>query len=403
MSFISKIFRRSESVQPTYESIDDAVARAIAGDSSNKVCVTDQTALSVTTVWACVSLLSESVGVLPIHLYKHTDNGREKVESHPSLSLIRYPNAYTSRMEMMQHLMVSVALYGNGYAQIIRDGDGKAVKLKMLDPTVPQPYLSKNGDELFYNVAGKRVHSDNMIHIKGLVVDGLKGKSPISVHRENLELSMNVQAYGKLFFSNGGNTSAVFEIPGTLREDAYKRLKADLLMRSSGMNNAHSPLLLEGGMKYSRVNIPLDDAQFLSTRKFQKGEIASIYRIPPHMVGDLERATYSNIEQQGQEFVTYCLMPYLEKIESELNRKLLRYDEQDTYYFRFTINGLLRADSKSRSEFYKNMYMIGCMNANEIRQMEEMNSYEGGEKFFVQQNMATTDNAIKQNNEQGNN
>ena len=403
MSFISKILKRSESPQPRYETIDEAVSRALVGDSGNKVYVTDETALSVTTVWACVSLLSDSVGVLPIHLYKHTDNGREKVSSHPSLSLIRYPNAYTSRMELMQNLMVSVALYGNGYAQIFRDNDSRAVKLKILDPAVPQPYLSDNDDELFYDVAGKKVHSDDMIHIKGLVVDGLKGKSPISVFRENLELSMNVQNYGNRFFAQGGNTSSVIEVPGSLSEKAYDRLKADITKRIAGIENAHKPMLLEAGAKYSRINIPLDDAQFLSTRKFQKGEIASIYRIPPHMVGDLERATYSNIEQQGQEFVTYCLMPYLERIESELNRKLLRYDEQETYYFRFTINGLLRADSKSRSEFYKNMYMIGCMNANEIRQMEEMNSYEGGEKYFVQQNMTTTDNAIKQNNETRNN
>jgi HK97 family phage portal protein len=117
------------------------------------------------------------------------------------------------------------------------------------------------------------------------------------------------------------------------------------------------------------------------------------------MVGDLERSTYSNIEQQAQEFLTYCLMPYLVKIETELNNKLLRVGERGTYYFRFGLNGLLRADSKSRSEYYKNMYMIGCMNSNEIRELEEMNKYEGGDEFYVQQNMTTTDNAINKNNE----
>ena len=395
MSFLSKIFKRSAD---TYGEIDRAVSTVLAGVNTNGVYVTEDTALTITTVWACVSLLSESVGILPIHLYKKTDSGREVVHGHESLNLVNSPNSYFSRMDMLQHLMVSVTLHGNGYVRIMRDKGGRPTKLKMLDPQVPQPVLSNN-DELFYNVNGEMVHCDDMIHIKGLVVDGFKGKSPIAVHRENLCLTMEVQKYGEQFFSKGGNTSGVFEIPGTLKDDAFKRLQQQLAAQFSGIGNSHKPMLLEGGMKYTRVNIPLDDAQFLTTRKFQKGEIASIYRVPPHMVGDLERSTYSNIEQQSQEYLTYCLMPYLVKIETELNQKLLSYKDREMYYFRFGLNGLLRADSKSRSEYYKNMYLIGCMSPNEIRELEEMNKYKGGDEFYVQQNMTTTDNAINQDNE----
>jgi HK97 family phage portal protein len=395
VSFLSKIFKRSAD---TYGEIDRAVSTVLAGVNTNGVYVTEDTALTITTVWACVSLLSESVGILPIHLYKKTDSGREVIHGHDSLNLVNSPNSYFSRMDMLQHLMVSVTLHGNGYVRIMRDKGGRPTKLKMLDPQVPQPVLSNN-DELFYNVNGEMVHSDDMIHIKGLVVDGFKGKSPIAVHRENLCLTMEVQRYGEQFFSKGGNTSGVFEVPGTLKDDAFKRLQQQLAAQFSGIGNSHKPMLLEGGMKYTRVNIPLDDAQFLTTRKFQKGEIASIYRVPPHMVGDLERSTYSNIEQQSQEYLTYCLMPYLVKIETELNQKLLSYKDRETYYFRFGLNGLLRADSKSRSEYYKNMYLIGCMSPNEIRELEEMNKYKGGDEFYVQQNMTTTDNAINQDNE----
>ena len=402
MSFISKIFKRNADFPVhSYEEIDSAVSAALSfqDGAGNTVYVTKDPALSVTTVWACVSILSESVGVLPVHLYKKTATGREVVSDHHSVNLIKYPNGYMSQMDLLQHLMIGVTLHGNGYARIFRDNAGRANKLIPIDPQVPQPALTPDG-ELFYNVAGEMVHSDDMIHIKGLVVDGLKGKSPIAVHRENLELSMQVQSYGNRFFANGGNTSSVIEVPGVLNPDAQKRLRQQLTEKLVGLENAHKPLVLEGGSKYSRINIPLDDAQFLSTRKFQKGEIASIFRVPPHMVGDLERSTYSNIEQQSREFLTYCLMPYLVKIETELNRKLLYISEQPTHYFRFGLNGLLRADSKSRSEYYKNMYLIGCMNANEIRELEEMNKYEGGDKFFVQQNMTTTDNAIKQDNEE---
>lgn len=398
MSIFKKIFKRGLA-NSSLSDIDKAVSAVLAGANGEQVYVTEDTALTVATVWACVSLLSESVGILPIHLYKKTEQGRESVSKHPGLSVINKPNSYTKKLDLMQHLMVSVTLNGNGYAQIIRDDNARPVKIKLLQPDVPFPILTDD-DELMYNVKGQMVSSDDMIHIKGLVVDGLVGKSPIAVHRENIALTMMVQKYGQQFFSKGGNTSGMFEIPGTLSDDAFARLKQQIYAGFSGISNSHKPLILEGGMKYSRINIPLDDAQFLSTRKFQKGEIASIFRIPPHMVGDLERATYSNIEQQAQEFVTYCLLPYLEKIEEELNDKLLAYSEQDTYYFKFVLNGLLRADSKSRSEYYKNMYIIGCMNSNEIRELEEMNKYDGGDKFFVQQNMTTTDNAINQNNGQ---
>ncbi|MBR5184365.1 MAG: phage portal protein [Bacteroidales bacterium] len=397
MSFLTKIFKRSITAD-TYGEIDRAVSSVLAGVKTKGVYVTEDTALTITTVWACVSLLSESVGILPIHLYKKTDTGREIVHGHESLNLVDSPNSYSTRMDLLQHLMVSVTLHGNGYARIVRDKGGKPVRLKLIDPQVPQPVLSPQ-DELFYDLNGEMVHCDDMIHVKGLVVDGCKGKSPIAVHRENLMLTMEVQKYGEQFFSNGGNTSGVFEVPGTLKDEAYNRLKAQLTEQYVGVNNSHKPMLLEGGMKYTRINIPLDDAQFLTTRKFQKSEIASIYRVPPHMVGDLERSTYSNIEQQSQEYLTYCLMPYLVKIETELNQKLLSYKDRETYYFRFGLNGLLRADSKSRSEYYKNMYMIGCMSPNEIRELEEMNKYKGGDEFYVQQNMTTTDNAINLNNE----
>ena len=397
MSFLSILFKRKAD---TYGEIDRAVSAALSdGVNTNGVYVTEDTSLAITTVWACVSLLSESVGILPIHLYRKTDTGREIVHGHKSQILVNNPNSYFSRMDLLQHLMVSVTLHGNGYARIIRDKNGNAVRLKLLEPQVPQPVLTSK-DELFYNVEGEMVYCDDMIHIKGLVTDGLKGLSPIAVHRENLALTMEVQRYGEQFFSKGGNTSGVFEVPGTLKDDAFKRLQQQLTAQYVGLGNSHKPLLLEGGMKYSRVNIPLDDAQFLTTRKFQKGEIASIYRVPPHMVGDLERSTYSNIEQQSQEYLTYCLMPYLVKIETELNQKLLPVKDRETLYFRFGLNGLLRADSKSRSEYYKNMYLIGCMSPNEIRELEEMNKYEGGDEFYVQQNMTTTDNAINLNNEQ---
>lgn len=262
-----------------------------------------------------------------------------------------------------------------------------------MHPTQVEPILTDD-DILFYRTdKGELLPSHEMLHLRGLSTNGYKGKSPIAVHRDNLSLTASAQQYGEKFFNQGGNMSGVFKYPSTLKPEAYKRLKHDLIQQSVGLHNAHTPLLLEGGMTYERISIPPEDAQFIATRKFQKTEIATIYGVPPHMIADLERATNNNIEHQGMEFVQYCLMPYLVRLEEEFNRKLLRYDEFGEYYFLFGLNGLLRGDAKTRSEYYKNMNLIGALSANEIRSLEDMNTYEGGDEYFVQANMQTIKNA----------
>ncbi|MFR9495567.1 MAG: phage portal protein [Rikenellaceae bacterium] len=318
------------------------------------------------------------------------------------------PNSYANRFDLMHQLMVSVALWGNGYARIFRDKLHRPERLQLLHPLRVEPILDIQTDTLYYRLDSgapsseqklgvEILASDDVIHLKNLSTNGYKGKSPIAVHRDNLSLTMAAQLYGEKFFNQGGNMSGVFKYPSTLKPDAYERLKRDLVAQSVGLHNAHIPLLLEGGMQYERISIPPEDAQFIATRKFQKTEIATIYGIPPHMIADLERATNNNIEHQGMEFVTYCLMPYLVRIEEEFNRKLLRHDEQGEYYFLFGLNALLRGDAKTRSEYYKNMNFIGAMSANEIRAYEDMNSYDGGDEYFVQLNMTPISKALNPN------
>lgn len=355
--------------------------------------VSEEGALNLSAVWACVRILSETVGTLPIHLYRRTSAGREQVREHPCSFILSRPNAYTSRFALLHHLMVSCTLWGNGYARIWRDERFRPVRLQLLHPTQVEPVLSTD-DELYYRTdRGELLPSYDMLHLRGLSTNGYKGRSPIAVHRDNLALTAAAQQYGERFFSQGGNMSGVFKYPSTLKPEAYQRLKKDLVRQSVGLHNAHTPLLLEGGMTYERISIPPEDAQFIATRKFQKTEIATIYGVPPHMIADLERATNNNIEHQGMEFVQYCLLPYLVRLEEEFNRKLLRDDEFGEYYFLFGLNGLLRGDAKTRSEYYKNMNLIGAMSANEIRSLEDMNSYEGGDEYFVQANMQTVENA----------
>lgn len=394
--FPFNIFRSEERIVSA--EFENAVSKALTADTvadaTRKPYITEEGALNLSAVWACVRILSETVGTLPIHLYKRTDKGRERQYAHACHRLLQLPNSFSNRFDLMHHLMISCALWGNGYARIHRGKDARPIRLQLIHPAKIEPILNSN-EELFYRLDnGELLPNDELIHLRGLSTNGIKGKSPIAVHRDNLSLTMAAQEYGERFFNQGGNMSGVFKYPSTLKPEAYQRLKKDLVAQSVGLHNAHIPLLLEGGMTYERISIPPEDAQFIATRKFQKTEIATIYGIPPHMIADLERATNNNIEHQGMEFVTYCLMPYLVRLEEEFNRKLLRYDEFEEYYFLFGLNGLLRGDAKTRSEYYKNMNFVGAMNANEIRSLEDMNVYEGGDEYFVQMNMQTVKNAI---------
>lgn len=394
--FPFNIFRSEERIlSAEFENaVNKALTADTVSDATRKPYISEEGALNLSAVWACVRILSETVGTLPIHLYKRTDKGRERQYAHACHKLLQLPNSFSNRFDLMHHLMISCALWGNGYARIYRGKDASPIRLQLIHPAKVEPILNPN-EELFYRLDnGELLPNDELIHLRGLSTNGIKGKSPIAVHRDNLSLTMAAQEYGERFFNQGGNMSGVFKYPSTLKPEAYQRLKKDLVAQSVGLHNAHIPLLLEGGMTYERISIPPEDAQFIATRKFQKTEIATIYGIPPHMIADLERATNNNIEHQGMEFVTYCLMPYLVRLEEEFNRKLLRYDEFEEYYFLFGLNGLLRGDAKTRSEYYKNMNFVGAMNANEIRSLEDMNAYEGGDEYFVQMNMQPVKNAI---------
>ncbi len=381
--------------------VNKAMTADTVADATRRPAITQEGSLALTAVWACVRILSETVGILPIHLYKRTDRGRERQYGHAAHRILQTPTSFSNRYDLMHFLMISCTLWGNGYARIYRDKLYRPLRLKYYHPARVEPVLTDK-EELFYRLdSGEMLPAYDMIHLRGLSTDGVKGKSPIAVHRDNLALSVSAQNYGERFFNQGGNMSGVFKYPSTLKPEAYERLKKDLLAQSVGLHNAHLPLLLEGGMTYERISIPPEDAQFIATRKFQKTEIATIYGVPPHMIADLERATNNNIEHQGMEYVMYCLMPYLVRLEEEFNRKLLRDDEFEEYYYLFALNGLLRGDAKTRSEYYKNMNFVGAMSANEIRSLEDMNAYEGGDEYFVQMNMQTVKQAIngKQKNQ----
>ena len=386
--FFDKLFKRD--VIPATE-IEKTIAQVLSGGIED---VSPDGSLAISAVWACVRILSETVASLPLHLYKKTKEGNVKVESDKLLDLLRRPNSYSGMYDFLQWEMIGCLLRGNGYTWIIRDVNGVPKRLHYCENEQVSVTIDRENDEIVFKYKEHIIPSTDMIHLKGIVTDGYLGKSPIEVHRENLTLSQNVLTYGQKFFTNGGNTEGVYTYPGELKEDSYKRLKKDIAEQES-LRNAHKSLLLEGGMKYERINIPLEDAQFITTRKFQATEVARIFGVPPHLIADLERSTNNNIEHQGIEFVVYTLLPYLKKLEAELNYKLLTTDQAKKMYFSFNVNGLMRGDSTARANFYRTMYMISAMCPNEIRKLENMNEYEGGEAFYTQINMQEV-NAIQE-------
>lgn len=389
------IFRFAKRSNDEFESAVSAtlLGQAMADSMGVAPPVTAENSLSLSAVWRCVNILADTVAILPIHLYEKSGDVRNRNNTHSSYRLLKRPNQYMTHFVMMRFLMTSCVLWGNGYARIIRDNKHNPIRLRPIHPGTVEPYLTES-ENLYYRLAnGEVVSSSDMIHIKGLSIDGIKGKSPITIHRENIQLAKYAQEFGSKFFSQGSHQGGTFTIPGELKDEQYNRLKADLTRQMAGMQNAHKPILLEGGMTYARISIPPEDAQYIESRKFQKTEIATIFGVPPHMLADLERSTNNNIEHQGMEFVTYTLLSYLVGLEEEFNVKMLRDDEFDKFYHKFELKNLLRGDAKTRSEYYKNMNLVGAMNANEIRSLEEMNTYDGGDEYFVQLNMQTPENA----------
>lgn len=361
---------------------------------SNEIQIDEKSSLAISAVWACVRIISESVATLPLHLKRRTENGRETVRDHAVCSLLNQPSPIMNGIDLREALMVSVVLWGNGYAHISqRDKFYRPLRLDFIPPQ--SITIIEGQDDLYYRInSGVLIPSRDMIHTKGLTTNGIEGISPIRRHRENLQLTMQAQRFGINFFKNGCHSTGVFESDTQYSQEAYDRLKEQLFEKYVGLTNSAKPLLLEGGLKFNKITIPPEDAQFIATRKFQKTEIATIFGVPPHMIADLDRSTNNNIEHQGIEFVQYCLMPYIVKMEAEFNNKLLREDEKTDHYIRYEFNGLLRSDAKTRSEYYGNMNRIGAMNANEIRAKEDINAYDGGEHYFVQANMKPVSQAF---------
>jgi HK97 family phage portal protein len=351
--------------------------------------VNQDTALTITAVWRAVNVISGSIAAMPLHVYaKGNSNSREKVNAHPVAKLLKTPSGMMTDYIFRETMQATALLWGNAYALIKRNGP--TAKAEELIPVHPDDVIVlKSQGQLFYQVriddTMVMVNANDMIHLPGLSFNGLVGKSPVRVMAESLSVGIAAQRFGATFFGNGANIAGVIESPGELNDDVYNRLRDSWNNRYQGIEKANQTAILEGGMRYSRIGIPPNEAQFLETRQFSVVEVARMFGVQPHLLMDLSRSTNNNIEHQGIEFVTFTLAPWLSRWESELNRKMFTAPElEQGYYVEFNLNGLLRGDSKSRAEYYRAMFNIAALNPNEIRALENQEAYEGGNEFYVQ-------------------
>ena len=404
MSLISGLFRSRD--KPT-NSTNGSGYRFLFGGSNSGKNVNERSAMQMTAVYACVRILSESIAGLPVHLYQYMDSGsKQKAIEHPLYRLLHdEPNPEMTSFVFRETLMTHLLLWGNAYAQIIRNGKGQVVALYPLMPNRMSVDRDNKG-HLFYQYQMQDSDAPtaksgtvilkpyDVLHIPGLGFDGLVGYSPIAMAKNAIGLSIATEEYGAKFFANGATPSGILEYPGTVKNP--EAIRESWNAGFGGSSNAHKVAVLEEGMKYTPIAISPNEAQFLETRKFQIDEIARIFRVPPHMVGDLEKSSFSNIEQQSLEFVKYTLEPWIVRWEQSLNRALLSEAEKAAYFVKFNVDGLLRGDYQSRMNGYATARQNGWMSANDIRELENLDLIPdelGGNLYLINGNMTKLQDA----------
>ena len=394
------------------DNVRDSGQTFVFGKADSGERVDEKSAMQIATVYACVRLLAETVAGLPLHLYRFTDaeeKGKEKAKDHPLYKILyRQPNPEMTSFSFREVMMTHLLLYGNCFAQVVRDGRNQILSIYPLLPENVEVDRDEKGD-IFYiyhaytdekpgeNNRDIYFRRDEIFHIPGLGFNGLVGFSPIAMMKNALGTTLAVERYGSSFFRNGAQPSGVLEHPGVLKDPS--KIRENWSAVYGGPNNAHKVAVLEEGMSYKAISLPPEDSQFLSTRQFGVNEICRIFRVPPHMVQDLEHATFSNIEHQSIDFVVHTLTPWLVRFEQAIVKDLLLEDEKDEYFPKFNVDGLLRGDYESRMQGYATGISNGFMSPNDVRVLEQWDpipAEKGGDDYYLNGGYVRLEDAGKQ-------
>ena len=344
-------------------------------------------------MYACVRVIAETIASLPLHVYETTETGSRKAPEHPLYRLLHdEPNAEMTSFVWRETMLSHLLLWGNAYCQIIRTGRNKIDSIYPLIPDQMEVDRDSRGSLTYtYTTSEGKTYTlkpEDVLHIPGLGFDGVVGYSPIALEKSAIGLGIAAEEYGSKFFSNGARPSGILVHPNTVKDPSA--LRASWNAAFTGSANAGKVAVLEENMHFEPLTMPNNEAQFLETRKFQVNEICRIFRVPPHMIGDLDRATFSNIEHQSISFAVHTIRPWLVRIEQAMNRALFADSEKGRFYVQFNLDGLMRGDYKSRMEGYAIARQNGWMSANDIRELENLNPLsdeDGGNVYLVNGNM----------------
>lgn len=363
--------------------------------------VTEETALTYSAVWNAHTLISGTVSTLPLHLMQKAGKLKHIADDR-SLYRVMHDrwNPYMTAMAGREVMMGHILSWGNGYAEKVINGYGEIVELWPIPPNRVTPKMENS--KLVYEIRMDGVPDitlsrDQILHIPGLGFDGFVGYSVISMARKSIGLGMAMETFGSHYFGQGTHPGVIVSHPGQLNPESHKNLKTSLTESYSGLGQSHRLMLLEDNMKIEKIGIPPEDSQFLESRQFQITDIARWYNIPVHKLKEMTKSSFNNIESEQLSYYGDCILLWLVRLEQNYNMQLLSPREQkERLYFKHAVQGILRADAKSRGEFYSKMFNIGAFSVNDIRELEDMNPVEGGDVHLVPLNMTTLENAGKQ-------
>lgn len=352
--------------------------------------VSEEKALAVGAVYACVKVISETMAQMDLEVVEKVGKTTKANTSHPNYWLLHAePSPYYNRFEFIQSLVAYALLWGNGYAQIKRDRFATAKELKLIPSWEVTPKMSERG-RLYYEWTSNNgtttiILAEDMIHLKNLGTNGLVGMSPIEIQRENLGSSLAKIAHEGAFYSNGAKASGILMTPGTMGQTEVNNVKDSFNKANEGIKNRFKTIILEEGVKYQQLTIPQNDAQFLESKKFDQTEIAGWFRVPPHMIGNLTDSNYSNIDAQDRAFAKTCIVPWTTRLQQEFDRKLFFDGERGKYMSQFNLDDLIKGDIKTRYEVWNLGIQGGILKPTEPREAEgwPMEGTEDINQFFM--------------------
>ena len=390
MGIVSRIMRPKNLAVTDPKAWNPSLWNMLSAQSSAGINVNEHNALTYSAVWCAVSLISGTISTLPLRLLKQKGKSKEPATNKSIYRVMHTQwNPYMTAQVGREVLAAHVLCWGNGYAEIVGDLAGNIHELWPIPPNRVAPKMVDGKMVYDITIDGERVRlpRERVLHIPGLGFDGFMGYSAIQLAREGIGLGMAMEQFGSRFFSNGAHPGLVVTHPQGLGENAFKNLSGELNTKYAGLGKAHRLLLLDEGMKLEKIGLTQEDSQFLESRVFQVQEVARWFGLPPHKLKEMTKSSFSNIESEQISFVTDSIRPWLVRFETSYNVQLLSVREQANHYFKHTVEGLLRGDSKSRSEFYGKMWSIGAMSQNEIRGLEDLDPVVGGDELFVPLNM----------------